>query len=91
MAMNITADPRGQAGIVYADRLFDAARFLSAPDPAAALVTAMTAGEGLMEIMPHPAWNRDTARGAAEVALLTNPRLRAALDEWGSGECTTGK
>jgi len=81
----------GQAGIVYADRLFDAARFLSAPDPAAALVTAMTAGEGLMEIMAHPAWNRDTARGAAKVALLTDPRLRAALDEWGCGECTTGR
>ncbi len=71
------------AGIVCADRLFDAARFLAAPDPPAALVAAITAGAGLTEIMAHPAWNRDTARGAAEVALLTDPRLRSALDEQG--------
>lgn len=72
-----------QAGIVYADRLFDAARFLAAPDPAAALVAAITAGVGLAEIMAHPAWNRDATRGAAEVALLTDPRVRTALDEQG--------
>jgi predicted glycoside hydrolase/deacetylase ChbG (UPF0249 family) len=72
-----------QAGIVYADRLFDAARFLAAPDPPAALVAAVTASAGLAEIMAHPAWNRDAARGAAEVALLTDPRVRAALDEQG--------
>jgi predicted glycoside hydrolase/deacetylase ChbG (UPF0249 family) len=30
-----------------------------------------------------PGWNRDAARGAAEVALLTDPRLRTALDERG--------
>ncbi len=33
--------------------------------------------------MAHPAWNRDATRGAAEIALLTDPRLRAALDEQG--------
>lgn len=71
------------AGFVCADRLFDAARFLAAPDPPAALVAALTAGDGLAEIMAHPAWNRDAARGAAEVALLTDPRLRTALDERG--------
>ncbi|HEY8597012.1 MAG TPA: ChbG/HpnK family deacetylase [Thermomicrobiales bacterium] len=72
-----------QAGIVYADRLFDATRFLAAPDPPTALATAITAGSGLTEIMAHPAWNRDATRGAAEIALLTDPRLRAALDERG--------
>jgi len=84
------------AGILYADRLFDAARFLTAPDPAAALVTAITTGTGLAEIMAHPAWNRNATRGAAEVALLTDPRLRAALDERGVrrvyyGELTAGR
>ena len=33
--------------------------------------------------MAHPAWNRSERRGAAEVALLTDPRLRAALDRRG--------
>lgn len=72
-----------QAGIVYADHLFDASHFLAVPDPAAALTAAVTADEGIAEIMAHPAWNRDASRGAAEVALLTDPRLRAALDEQG--------
>lgn len=73
-----------RAGLICADRLFDAARFLSAPDPPAALGAALArAGGELTEIMAHPAWNRDARRGAAEVALLTNPRLRAALDERG--------
>lgn len=72
-----------QAGIVYANRLFDAARFLTAPDPQAALVAAIMASTDPAEIMAHPAWNRDATRGAAEVALLTDPRLRTALDERG--------
>ena len=70
-----------RAGLICADRLFDAARFLIPPNPAAAFAAALTdAGNGLIEVMAHPAWNRDARRGAAEVALLTDPRLRAALD-----------
>ncbi len=71
-------------GLVEADRLYDAAHFLSAADPPAALAAALDAGGGaLVEIMTHPAWNRDPARGAAESALLNDPRLHAALDAAG--------
>jgi predicted glycoside hydrolase/deacetylase ChbG (UPF0249 family) len=71
-------------GVAYTARLFDTARFLAAPDPVAALVAALAAPPGgSAELMAHPAWNRDAARGAAEVALLTDPHLRAALDEVG--------
>lgn len=67
-------------GIVEADQLYDAAHFLSAADPHAALAAALGAGGGtIMEIMTHPAWNRDPARGAAEGAMLNDPRLHAAL------------
>lgn len=67
-------------GIMEADRLYDAAHFLAAVDPPTALATALDAGGGaIMEIMTHPAWNRDPARGAAEGALLNDPRLHIAL------------
>ncbi len=67
-------------GIVEADQLYDAAHFLTAADPPAALAAALGAGGGtVMEIMTHPAWNRDPARGAAEGALLNDRRLHAAL------------
>jgi predicted glycoside hydrolase/deacetylase ChbG (UPF0249 family) len=71
-------------GVVCTGRLFDTAGFLAAPDPVGAVVGAVAASPGgSVEMMSHPAWNRDAARGAAEVALLTNPCLRAALDEAG--------
>ncbi len=67
-------------GLVEADQLYDAAHFLAAADPPAALAAALGTGGGtVMEIMTHPAWNRDPARGAAESALLNDPRLHAAL------------
>lgn len=67
-------------GITEADQLYDAAHFLSAADPPVALAAALGAGGGtIMEIMTHPAWNRDPTRGAAESALLNDPRLHAAL------------
>jgi hypothetical protein len=70
-----------RTGLICADRLCDNARFLAAPDPPAALVATLAGGDRhLTEIMAHPAWNRDARRGAAEVALLTTPGLRAALD-----------
>lgn len=73
-----------RAGLICADRLCDNARFLAAPDPPTALVAALSgADRHLTEIMAHPAWNRDVRRGAAEVALLTTPGLRAALDARG--------
>jgi hypothetical protein len=37
------------------------------------------AGAGVVELMAHPGWNRDAAVGAAQVRLLTDPRLRPAL------------
>lgn len=67
-------------GIIEADQLYDAAHFLNAADPPAALAAALGAGGGtIMEIMTHPAWNRDPARGDAESALLNDPRLHIAL------------
>jgi hypothetical protein len=67
-------------GIVAADQLYDAAHFLGAADPPIALAAALGAGDGtVMEIMTHPAWNRDPERGAAESALLNDPCLHAAL------------
>jgi hypothetical protein len=69
-----------RARIARARYLLDAARFLHAPDPALALADAAAAVPGgLVEVMTHPAWNRDAARGAAEVALATDPRLPALL------------
>lgn len=71
-------------GLICADRLLDNARFLAAPDPPQALVAALAdQGDGLIEIMAHPAWNRDATRGAAEAALLTTPDLHATLDAGG--------
>lgn len=71
-------------GVVLAGRLLDASRFLSAPDPVVALVAALERRAGAsVEIMTHPAWNRDAARGTAEVALLTDRRLHVALDALG--------
>ncbi len=71
-------------GVVLAGRLLDAARFLAAPDPVVALVAALERRAGAsVEIMTHPAWNRNAARGTAEVALLTDRRLHVALDALG--------
>jgi len=71
-------------GIIEAAYLYDAAHFLTAADPPTALAAALGAGGGtVLEIMTHPAWNRDPARGAAESALLADPRLRATLDARG--------
>ena len=69
--------------VVVADRLLDCARFLPLADPAGSLAEAVASVEGVVELMAHPAWNRGERRGAAEVALLTDPRLRAALDRRG--------
>ena len=69
-----------RATIVRSRYLLDAARFLAAPDPAAALAGTLGALSGsTVEVMAHPAWNRDAARGAAEAALLTDPRLPGLL------------
>jgi len=69
-----------RARIARAGYLLDAAHFLGAADPALALAEALAALPGsLVELMTHPAWNRDAARGAAEVALVTDPRLPALL------------
>jgi predicted glycoside hydrolase/deacetylase ChbG (UPF0249 family) len=68
------------ASIVRAGQLLDAARFLVAPDPALALAEAVGAAPGgTVEVMAHPGWNRSAARGEAEVALLTDPRLPGLL------------
>jgi predicted glycoside hydrolase/deacetylase ChbG (UPF0249 family) len=69
-----------QSGVVRAEAMLDAARY----HDAASLVAAV-AGQpgGLVELMAHPAWTRDAARGAAQVALLTAPGLRAALEAAG--------
>ena len=70
--------------VVLTDFLLDGARFLAHPDPVGAAVAALAPlRAGSVELMAHPAWNRDARRGAAEVALLTDPRLRAALDDLG--------
>lgn len=81
----IQARRLARAGVIVTDFLLDGSRFLAAPDPARALLAALAAARtGTVEIMAHPAWNRDAAgRGAAEVALLTDPRLPAALDALG--------
>jgi predicted glycoside hydrolase/deacetylase ChbG (UPF0249 family) len=64
------------AAIARAGYLFDAARFLAAPEPALALANAVgVAPGGMVEVMAHPGWNRSATRGAAEVALLIDPRL----------------
>ena len=71
-------------GVIMADFLLDGARFLAAPDPVAAAVAALAPLRvGTVELMAHPAWNRNARRGAAEAALLTDLRLRAALDDLG--------
>lgn len=68
------------AAVVRAGQLFDAAHFLAAPDPALALADAVGATPGsIVEVMAHPGWNRSATRGAAEVALLTDPRLPGLL------------
>lgn len=70
-----------QAGVVYPTRMIDAARSITTPVPAASFAAALAAEPAhLIEVMAHPAWNRDpTGRGAAEVALLTDPALQSAL------------
>jgi predicted glycoside hydrolase/deacetylase ChbG (UPF0249 family) len=73
-----------RATIARPDYLLDAARFLAKPDPATALAETVGAlPGGIVEVMAHPAWNRDAARGAAETALLTDPRLPRMLAERG--------
>ena len=89
------------AGIVRAGYLLDAARFVGLADPAQALAdTAGAVPGGIVEVMAHPAWNRDAVRGAAETALLTDPRLPELLAARGvrvrhygdlAGEATEGR
>jgi hypothetical protein len=68
------------AAIARADYLIDASRFLALPEPALALGGAVAAiPGGTVEVMAHPGWNRSAARGAAEGALLSDPRLPALL------------
>lgn len=82
--LNQRARLLARSPVVRADRLFDLARFLSAADPVERFVAALTTlPAGGVEVMAHPAWNRDAPRGASEVALLTDPRLRAAIDARG--------
>ncbi len=70
--------------VVLADFLLDAARFRATPDPVATLRAALAPlRAGSVELMAHPAWSRDGALGSAEVAFLTDPRLRPALDDLG--------
>ncbi len=73
-----------RAGVVAADYLLDSGTLLRGPDPAAALVATLApARGGIAELMTHPGYAGDPARGAAEVALLTAPRLRAMLRDAG--------
>lgn len=52
-----------RAGVIWADHLFDASRFLNAPDPAAALGAALLGlGGGLTEIMAHRRAGRPRSR-----------------------------
>ena len=83
-ALRVCLDGRREAAldaarIVRAGYLLDAARFLMADDPTLALAEAAAVPGSLVEVMTHPAWNRDAARGAAEVALMTDPRLSGLL------------
>ena len=67
-------------GVITTDFMLDSGQFLGTPDPAGALLAALRPlRAATVELMAHPAWNRDEGRGAAEVALLTDPRLRDAL------------
>ncbi|HEX5505568.1 MAG TPA: ChbG/HpnK family deacetylase, partial [Thermomicrobiales bacterium] len=67
-------------GLARAGALLDAGRLARRADPVGATVRAVaTAGAGVVELMAHPAWNRDAAVGAAQVRLLTDPALREAL------------
>lgn len=71
-------------GIVVADYLLDAARFRAARDPVALLRGALAPLRcGTVELMAHPAWTRSATLGAAEVAFLTDPRLREMLADLG--------
>ena len=73
-----------RAGIVMTDYLLNSQAYLGAPDPAARLLASLdVVGAGTVELMAHPAWNRSTATGEAEVALLTDPRLWAGLEARG--------
>ncbi len=72
------------SGVLTTDYLLNSQAYLLAPDPAARLLASIDAlGGGTVELMAHPAWNRRETIGTAEVALLTDPRLRAGLDERG--------
>ncbi len=73
-----------RAKVQVATRLFDAAHFINRATPGPDLARAIvSSGATLVEVMAHPAWNRDARRGDAEIALLTDPHVRAALDEQG--------
>lgn len=67
-------------GVARADALLDAGLLTRRADPVGATVRAVAgSGAGVVELMAHPAWNRDADAGAAQVRLLTDPRLRPAL------------
>jgi predicted glycoside hydrolase/deacetylase ChbG (UPF0249 family) len=73
---------RGQ--VITADFLLDSATFLGSADPVGTLGKALEGVRGrTIEMMTHPGFVDDAARGAAEVALLTSPLLRAMLDGQG--------
>jgi predicted glycoside hydrolase/deacetylase ChbG (UPF0249 family) len=73
---------RGQ--VVTADFLLDTATFLRSADPVSALGKALRGVRGgRIELMTHPGFVDDAARGAAEVTLLTAPGLRGVLDAQG--------
>ena len=66
------------------DFLLDAATFLNGADPAGALGIALGGIlGGRVELMGHPGFSDDPARGEAEVTLLTAPRLRHLLEVGG--------
>ncbi|MGN6562001.1 MAG: carbohydrate deacetylase [Thermomicrobiales bacterium] len=69
-----------RSAVVCAEAMLDAARY---HDPASLVAAVAGQPGGLVELMAHPAWTRDAVRGAAQVALLTAPELRAALEAAG--------
>jgi predicted glycoside hydrolase/deacetylase ChbG (UPF0249 family) len=70
--------------VVTADCLLDSATFLGCADPVGALGTALSGvRSGTIELMTHPGFVDDAARGTAEVTLLTSPHLRAMFEAHG--------
>ena len=84
VALTRRAGSGGRGRIATVDFLLDGASFLGRRDPVAALRAALAPVRGgAVELMAHPGFSDDPRRGAAEVALLTDPHLRAMLDDLG--------